>query len=149
MLALSRPGWQISGIDIQEPLINYAIQNARRQGLAIDFQAADLREYTFEAGFDLIVSNPPWQKAGSGISSPDLSRQISRRELYCTLPDILACIQRNLCLDGNALILYPQSRARELEHTAPQYLLDTIQSSPCSGTNKYLIYHLRLKGNTA
>lgn len=145
MLALQRPQWQISAIDIQAPLVDLAQHNSRAQGLSIGCQCADLRSFESEDMYDLIISNPPWLKTGTGHSSADYSKEISRREVLCDMNDVLACIQRNLKKGGSALLLYPDSRLNELKKTCAHYLLDIIQGFPSADTNKYLIYHIMFK----
>ncbi|MCB5229634.1 MAG: methyltransferase [Candidatus Cloacimonetes bacterium] len=146
MLALQKSAWHISGIDIQSELIELASENAHRQGLAINFICDDLRRFTPLDRYDLIVGNPPWLKLNAGIASPDIQREISRRELYCTLEDVLAFLQRSLRRGAEALLLYPQSRFEEIESLCAHYLLDIIQALPSTDTNKYLIYHIKNKG---
>ncbi|NLK49591.1 MAG: methyltransferase domain-containing protein [Candidatus Cloacimonetes bacterium] len=146
MLALQRSAWNVSGIDIQPELIELARENAHRQGLTINFICDDLRRFTPLDRYDLIVGNPPWLKLNAGIASPDIQREISRRELYCTLEDVLAILQRSLRSGADALLLYPQSRFEEIKSRCAHYLLDIIQALPSTDTNKYLIYHIKNKG---
>jgi len=148
MLALQRPLWQLEGLDIQAELLTLASANASAQGLDIRFFTQDLRGFHDEDGYDLIVSNPPWQKAGEGLPSPDPSREISRRELYCCAEDVMACLARNLKPRGKALLLYPSRRETELRKLAENYLLDIIQALPSAETNKYLILEIRAQGKT-
>lgn len=148
MMGLQRPRWKISALEVQTHLIDLARRNAESNRLDIDFIHADLRHYHEPEGFDLIVSNPPWLKEGSGICSQDVSREISRRELNCNMADVLSCLARNLRSDGQALVLYPVQRQNELEQLAGNYLLDIIQAFPSADTNKYLIFHIKTQGKT-
>jgi len=146
MLALQRPAWKITGIDIQTALIDLARDNAASQDVTIDFRVADLRVWHDSDGYELIVGNPPWLKAGSGIVSPDPARELSRREICCDAPEVMSCLNRNLKHGGNAVLVYPASRLKELETLAGNYLLDIIQALPTAETNKYMIYHFNLRG---
>ena len=143
MLGLQRPTWQITGIDVQAPLIELARENAAVNRLDTSFLCMDLKEYHDPGGFDLIVGNPPWLKLGAGIASPDASRELSRREIRCTAEDVMACLKRNLRPDGTALLVYPSQRLEELRALARNYLLDIFEAMPTAETNKYLIYHIR------
>lgn len=146
MLALQRPAWKVSGLDIQSALIDLANSNAASQDLMIYFIEADLRTWHDPEGYDLIVSNPPWLKTGCGISSADEAREISRREISCTAVDVISFLRRNLRPGGEAVLVYPASRLYELESLAGNYLLDIIQALATADTNKYLIYHFKLRG---
>ncbi len=114
LLKQANPLWQISALEIQASLHNLAVQNATDLNLKIDFINTDLRFFSALTGYDFIISNPPWQKVGSGLLSPVPERAVSRSELYCTMRDILLFCSRNLVQSGNALLLYPQSRKQDM-----------------------------------
>lgn len=147
MLALSRPEWLLDGLEIQPELHYLAVKNASRWGLKINFKLADLRVFSSSEPYGLIVSNPPWQTAGSGRYSPHRARNISRFELECALKDVLDCVRRNLAPEGDALLLYPLTRARDIQDQAAKTLLDIISLSPAAGLNKHVICHIRHKGH--
>ncbi|MBW6513309.1 MAG: methyltransferase [Candidatus Syntrophosphaera sp.] len=146
MLALARPGWEIEALEIQPELHALACENASRLGLQIQFLLSDLRQYSSDEPYSLIVSNPPWQKTGSGRYSPLQSRNVSRFELECALQDVLDCVRRNLAPEGDALLLYPASRAEDIRVAAAKTLLDIISLSPAAGLKRHLICHIRHKG---
>jgi len=117
MLALQKPDWQLTGIELQKELLDLAQSNNARLGLDCRFISGDLREYKTcleYRAFDLIYSNPPWIKAGSGKVSPDEGRAMSRQEITCTMKDILACIEWSLNENGVAWLIYPNDRKPEL-----------------------------------
>lgn len=143
MLALQRPQWRLSGIDIQAPLIALAKENAQLNALDIDFFCADLKDYHNPEGFDLIVSNPPWLCKDSGRSSPSLSKEHSRREILCEMQDVIACVARNLKPGKDALLLYPPQRFEQLQTHCAQYLLDIKATLFCTETHKHNIYHIK------
>ena len=43
--ALAARGWQVTGVDFSEPMVEAAKQEALRRGLGVDFELADLRSY--------------------------------------------------------------------------------------------------------
>ena len=148
MLALQRPQWQLTGIDIQAPLIALAKENAKLNSLDVDFLCADLKHYHDPKSFDLIVSNPPWLCKDSGRSSPSLSKEQSRRELLCEMPDVIACVARNLKAGKDALLLYPPQRFEQLKTLCAQYLLDIKATLFCAETHKHNIYHIKSRRMT-
>lgn len=113
LLALARPEWEITGIELQEELHRLSQLNARDLKLPIDFIKCDLRSYQAPKPYDLIFANPPWQELGKGLLSPNPLRAISRSEVSCSMDDVFGCITRNLSPQGQAVLLYPASRARE------------------------------------
>lgn len=146
MLALQRPGWKLEGLEIQPELHSLARKNATECGLEILFREGDLRSFTAAEPYQLIVSNPPWMPCGSGKPSPSQTRNISRFELLCGMDDIFACVSRNLAPDGDALLLYPQARSKELGKAADKTFLDIISLLPPAGLKEHIICHIRHKG---
>lgn len=137
MCALTRPLWQITGIDIQPHLIELAQANAQGCKVDISFRVQDLKQHQGE--YDLIISNPPWQKLGSGLMSPSQSRNLSRFELACSLADLIQKLQLCLAPSGSALLIYPQSRSQDLSQSLDNTLLDIKQQYKHSGKNTYVI----------
>jgi tRNA1(Val) A37 N6-methylase TrmN6 len=143
MLQLARPDWDITGLEVQAPLHDLAQANAEALGILVRFFCADLRHYTDTNKYDLIVSNPPWQKVGQGWVSPNPERAICRTELCCTMPALLAFCKRNLGSNKQAVLLYPPSRLEELISEAETAELSLINSIPVDKST--MIFHL-LKG---
>ncbi len=149
MLGLQRPGWRISGIDIQAELVELAGYNASVCNVNAAFSIGDIR-YPQKWGdsFDLIVTNPPWIKMEAGIISPDRSRALARTELLCSMLDVIRACEHILRFGGNAFVLYPVFRANEFKAALANSLLDTIKIIPDKDTGRYCVFHL-LRRNTA
>lgn len=146
MLALQRPQWQIDAVEIQPELCHIAAENALQCAVPVTFLNADLTTYTAEQPYDLIVANPPWLKKDSGIYSPWDSRNISRFELACSMPDIINCLKRNMAERGSSILLYPINRMEDLTAAAQETLLDIKADFPVAGLKDHVICHLRHQG---
>jgi release factor glutamine methyltransferase len=59
-IADERPGALVTGIDASEDALAVAWENARRTGLRVSLQRADLFEGLPAGPWDLVVSNPPY-----------------------------------------------------------------------------------------
>lgn len=62
-LKKAHPEWQVTGIDISEEAIEVAKENAKRNGVEVEFLVADifnLQSPISNLQFDIIVSNPPY-----------------------------------------------------------------------------------------
>ncbi len=59
-LALERPGLEVWGTDISAAALRVAADNARRLKARVRWAACDLVSAIAPAGFDLVVSNPPY-----------------------------------------------------------------------------------------
>lgn len=55
-LALSKLGYQCTGIDMSSMMIEIAKKNAKDEGIAIDFSVADIREYEPQKKYDAVIS---------------------------------------------------------------------------------------------
>ena len=58
-LKKAHPEWQVTGIDISPEAIDVARENAKRNGIEVTFQVADIFS-DYIGDFDLVVSNPPY-----------------------------------------------------------------------------------------
>ena len=62
-LKKAHPEWQVTGIDISEEAIEVAKENAKRNGVEVEFLVADifnLQSPISNLQYDIIVSNPPY-----------------------------------------------------------------------------------------
>jgi release factor glutamine methyltransferase len=95
--AKERPTWQVTGSDLSADALDVARHNALRLGTIwnLDFRRSDLfAEIEREAGFDLIMANPPYvPDAEVPTLSPDIKNHEPASAL-CGGPDGLALIRR-------------------------------------------------------
>jgi len=113
----------IVGIEIQPELARLARRNVEDSGFGdrVDIREMDLRQVSthFEpASFDLVLSNPPYRKTGSGGINPNPQKAIARHELFATLPDVFAAAWRLLPRGGRIALIYPAARIGHLFHSA-------------------------------
>lgn len=106
-------------VEIQHELADIARRNValnRAQG-KIEVREADPRYLPRFLGgrlFDLVVSNPPYRKLGSGRLNPLEEKAVARHEVACTLGDVVATASQLLAPDGRLALVYPAEREREL-----------------------------------
>lgn len=147
MLKHNRPSWQVTGIDIQNQLVELSLKNSNRCNLQIDFLHNDLRDFANSLPYDLIICNPPYFKTTEGRISPIKERAIARHEVMCTLEDVVLAIQRNLSDSGNAYLLYPQNREEELKDktSSLDMELDRIAEVSLIKKTEVIIYRIKKK----
>ncbi len=110
---------KVTGVDIQpEPLV-LARRAAEENGLAekLTFLQADLCHLkgVLEANsFDLVVSNPPYFRAGSGYTASGVSRQTAREENTCTIEDVCTAAARLLRFGGRFAVVFRPERLADL-----------------------------------
>lgn len=84
----------ITGMEIQSDAADMAVRSVTMNSLTdrIEILNCDIKEaadYIKAASFDLVTVNPPYYKAGCGITNPRDSKTISRHETACTLRDVI------------------------------------------------------------
>ena len=108
LLQLSHPAARVEGIELQPEAAALCRRNLAENGLPDGgILCGDLREHRalLTAGaYDLVVSNPPYFAAGSGLSAPEPARAAARDERTCTLDDVCAAAAY-LCRWGGAFAL--------------------------------------------
>ncbi len=120
LLATRFPGLKITGVEIQKSLFEVARQNVRQNGLenGIDLIHADFTQALPALDddlFDLILSNPPHQKFGSGRINPDPGKAMARHELTLNLPNLVQSAHARLKSGGKLALVYPRSRLEEVK----------------------------------
>ncbi len=63
---------------------------------------------------DLIVSNPPYHRPGSGRINPDPQRAIARHEIKASLVDVLQTARRMLRTAGRFVTIYAAERTTDI-----------------------------------
>ena len=108
LLHRSHPQAEIGGIEIQPASAAQARENLAANGCSAGgILTGDLRQHRslLTAGvYDLVVSNPPYFAAGSGLTAPEEGRATARDERCCTLDD-LCTAAGYLCRWGGAFAL--------------------------------------------
>lgn len=110
-LALERPLWQITAVDISSKALAVAKENAEKLGVnSIDFQYGNWCENLTETSYDCIVSNPPY----IAVDDPALEQMVKQYEpesalisgrtgLECI--EILASEAKSYLVPGGYLVL--------------------------------------------
>jgi tRNA1(Val) A37 N6-methylase TrmN6 len=108
----------VTGVEIDETACCLAAENSAANGLeaCLDTVRADLRHRAClpEPGtFDLVISNPPYFPAGSGVPSPDASRRGAREE-RCTPEELAAAAAALLRWGGRFSLVHRPERLADL-----------------------------------
>ncbi len=114
---------KIVGVEIQQELAALAAKNVNDNNLGdlIEIHQLDLREVSsrFKAGsFDLVLSNPPYRKPGTGRINPDRQKALARHELTATMADVLDAAAYLLRQGGRVALIYPAARLANLLRSA-------------------------------
>jgi len=115
LLLSIKPFKHITAVEIQESLSDLAKRNIKLNSLEgrIFLVEKDLREFDPGNKFDIIFSNPPYIKKGTGHLSPSVEKSVAKHELTCTLDDVMNKVHDLLKKDGRAYFIYPEKRKRD------------------------------------
>jgi tRNA1Val (adenine37-N6)-methyltransferase len=110
---------KITGVEVQPSLADLARRNALLNRCSSRFQVweDDLRrldQRVKRGSFDLVLTNPPYRKIGSGRVNPHSEKAVARHEIQATLEEVLRSAHYLLKDKGRLAMIYPASRATDL-----------------------------------
>lgn len=119
LLASRCPGMSITAVEIQPGLAELARNNAALNGFdgRISVIEADVRrldQFLPASSADLVVSNPPYKKHGTGRPNPDDERLIARHEIHLSFQELCAAASRLLKNGGRFCVVHLAERSAEL-----------------------------------
>jgi tRNA1Val (adenine37-N6)-methyltransferase len=119
LIARLHPSTSITGVEFQEEVAAIAQRNVIGNGLAgsieiINEDVISLKGRFPVSTFDLVVSNPPYRRPGTGKISPRAGRDDSRHETTATLADFLAAAKYLVKESGRICFIYHTCRLSEL-----------------------------------
>jgi tRNA1Val (adenine37-N6)-methyltransferase len=119
VLARRMDGGSLVGVESDPVMADCARRNVGLNGLdgrvAIEeSDILDLKGRLPASGYDLVVANPPYRKAGTGKKSPRAGRDVARHESTAGLAEFLGTAKRLVALAGRICFIYHPSRLGEL-----------------------------------
>uniref|UniRef100_A0A831XEV6 tRNA1(Val) (Adenine(37)-N6)-methyltransferase n=1 Tax=Geobacter metallireducens TaxID=28232 RepID=A0A831XEV6_GEOME len=107
------------GVELQDGMAELAERNVRLNGLAervaiLREDVLGLRKRFAVSSFDLVLSNPPYRRRGTGKISPKRGRDEARHESTATLADFLAAAKYLVKPAGRICFIYHPARLPEL-----------------------------------
>lgn len=118
LLAYRYPDIQITGIEIDEELCHWAKQNVLNNGFEnVRIQQCDIQTFQIEekeAKADIIVSNPPYKKIGTGRLNPNRQKTMARHEISLNIHQLIQCSSHLIKDQGLLCIIFPFDRMNDL-----------------------------------
>ena len=92
----------IVGLEIQEDVAKMARRSVELNNLQdkIDILIGDIVSYRSDVQFDVVVCNPPYKSAETGLTNPNDKLRIARHEILCKLEDVVCTASRLLKPSG-------------------------------------------------
>ena len=126
-LAKRYPAMKIAGIDIQPKLVELSKESAALNSLEnVEFKNIDLRsalENFYPETFNLVMTNPPYFKLGTGRVNSNLKKAQAKHEIKCTLYDIFRAASYLLKKTGMFFLIHHYSRIFDVFDLASQFKL--------------------------
>jgi tRNA1Val (adenine37-N6)-methyltransferase len=111
---------RLTALEIQLGLAALARRNVRLNGLQgrITVVRADLRRYRPARRFDVVFSNPPYIRKGTGFLSSSPEKSVAKHELKCDILEVMKATARCLMKGGRAYFVFPALRAGDFTAAA-------------------------------
>lgn len=139
VLARQVEGTTFVGVELQESMAAFAERNVTLNGLTdrvtiVRDDVLGLRRRFAVSSFDLVLSNPPYRRQGSGRISPKAGRDHARHESTATLADFLAAAKYLVKPTGRICFIYHPGRLPELFAEAERQKLAPLRLRLVHGT---------------
>ena len=103
------PCGALAGVERDETAAAWARRNLAENGLAGEIITGDLRTVPLPGERDLVLTNPPWYRRGSGRAGGP-----GKMEEACTLPELCGAAAGALRSKGRLAVVYDPARLPEL-----------------------------------
>lgn len=125
LLAKKYPGSEITMVEIQQELVEMAKNNILLNNLESRVKVYCMDAKVFEEkGFDLLVTNPPFRRLGTGKISPKEEKAIARHELSLSVKDIAKIAQKILRHRGRLCMIHLPERLIDIIRIMSMYNLE-------------------------
>ncbi|WP_305768590.1 tRNA1(Val) (adenine(37)-N6)-methyltransferase [Candidatus Epulonipiscium viviparus] len=120
------------GIDIQEAMVEMASRTMMLNQVSneIEIKCLDIKNFgqDFKRGsFDIIVSNPPYMKAATGLKNSSATKTIARHEVACDLEDIIKASNFILKERGQLFLIHRANRLVDILNLLRQNKIEPKQ----------------------
>jgi tRNA1Val (adenine37-N6)-methyltransferase len=115
----------VIAIELQKELadmcrFNFAI-NKVPNGVVLEANVKDAKTFLDPNSMDVVYSNPPYRKAGSGKLNPQTQKAIARHEVQMNLKDLFECVMIVLKPSGRLITILPIFREKDFSKLMNQY----------------------------
>ena len=120
---------KIYGIEVQEEVAELASRNAKLNNLEekieiINKNIKDIFDFLSPNTIDVVVTNPPYMKIGTGNINENEKKNISRHEIKCNLEDIISISSKLLKSKGEFYMVHRAERIVDIFYLLRKYKLE-------------------------
>lgn len=149
--ALHQKTKSVTFFEMQPELYEMSLKTIAVNGLEEKFSAVNCKVQEIESKyiekFSLILCNPPYEKGG--FQNKDEKKAACRKELFLSLPELVAAASRALKFGGRFALCHRADRAGELLYTLHENGLEPKRLQFVAGTpvaSPYLVLVEAVKG---
>ena len=129
LLSAKTKSKKIYGIEIQKELYELAKENIELNELngLVEIKNMDIKELNNEfakGSIDVIVTNPPYKKQGTGLINDNEHIQIAKHEILCTLEDIIKQSSYLLTSLGEFYMVHRPDRLVDIIYLMRKYAIE-------------------------
>jgi tRNA1Val (adenine37-N6)-methyltransferase len=148
LLSAKTKAKEILGIEIQPDMVDMAKRSVALNKISgrVTIQEGDIKNKTAfpKASYDVVTTNPPYIKLGSGMRTSSEGKDISRHEVLCTLEDVVGLSARILSPGGQFFMVHKPERLVDIvcimrEYKIEPKLLRWVHPKPTEKPNILLI----------
>lgn len=123
---------KIIGVEIQEEVYEMAKRSIELNNLentieVINSNIKDLQDKLQMNTFDAVVTNPPYQKVGTGITNENNKKLVSRHEIEASLEDFIRVSNKLLKDRGSLYMVHKPDRLVDIIELLRKYKLEPKQ----------------------
>lgn len=127
---------KIIGIEVQDKMYDLALRNVEynklkdkicilKENLKNVYNIQKfVKEVTGKDKVDIVISNPPYKKIGTGSKNEGAEKYIARHEVMCSLEDVFKTASKLLKFKGKLHIVHKPERIADLISLARKYNLE-------------------------
>lgn len=112
LLAAKTAASCIDGLELQTDVAEMAKRSVRINNLEtkINIISGDIVDYHSALQYDVVVCNPPYKSADTGLTNPNEKLRIARHEVKCNLKDIIKTASKLLKPYGRFALIHRPER---------------------------------------
>ncbi|SLM27388.1 putative SAM-dependent methyltransferase [Desulfamplus magnetovallimortis] len=119
----------ITAVEIQSSLYEVAKKNITSNGMQSKIKLIHddiIKMKSREKGgeFDMVISNPPYQKKNSSRINHDTEKAIAKHEITLDMEQLICCAAYFLKQNGSLHLIYPAGRTRELLYNMKHHKIE-------------------------
>lgn len=129
LLSYKSPASEIYGLEIQPEIHEMSVRSIQANNLnnKVQLFCGDLKDccnYFDKRSFDLVTCNPPYMCCGRGKQGEDISKNISRHEIACTLEDVIRAAEIMLRQNGHLCMIHRPARLSDIITLMRKYSIE-------------------------